>query len=154
YWLNEGPDSRDGRTRYRLCPDCGKLLTPPPAPEPAKKRAAKVPARAGDGPDPFGHGANCPRKGQDIPTIALYSQRRVETLRLLVLWAGSADQEDRLQEWAWTLGYALLAGAERLFALSSRDFEVVFEAVRAVPGPNGEPTRQGILTVIDPNLGG
>jgi very-short-patch-repair endonuclease len=75
-------------------------------------------------------------------------------LRLLVPWAGSVDQEERLQEWAWTLGYALLAGAERLFALSSRDFEVVFEAVRTVPGPNGETTRQGILTFIDPNLGG
>jgi hypothetical protein len=59
-----------------------------------------------------------------------------------------------LQEWAWTLGYALLAGAERLFALSSRDFEVVFEVVRVVPGPGGGPTRQGILTFIDPNLGG
>jgi very-short-patch-repair endonuclease len=78
----------------------------------------------------------------------------VETLRLLVPWAGTVDQEERLQEWAWTLGYALLAGAERLFALSSRDFEVVFEAVRTVPGPNGDPTRQGILTFIDPNLGG
>jgi replicative superfamily II helicase len=154
YWLNEGPESKDGKTRYRLCPDCGKLLTPPPAPEPAKKKAVKVPARAGDGPDPFGHGANCPRKGQDLPTIALYSQRRVETLRLLVPWAGSVDQDERLEEWAWTLGYALLAGAERLFALSSRDFEVVFEAVRTVPGPEGEPTRQGILTFIDPNLGG
>jgi RNA polymerase sigma factor (sigma-70 family) len=48
----------------------------------------------------------------------------------------------------------LLAGAERLFALSSWDFEVVFEAVRAVPGPNREPSRQGTLTFIDPNLGG
>jgi hypothetical protein len=154
YWLNEGPESKDGKTRYRLCPDCGKLLTLPATPEPTKKKAVKAPARAGDGPDPFGHGANCPRKGQDIPTIGLYSQRRVETLRLLVPWAGSVDQEERLQGWAWTLGYALLAGAERLFALSSRDFEVVFEAVRIVPGPNGEPTRQGILTFIDPNLGG
>jgi hypothetical protein len=51
----------------------------------------------------------------------------------LVPWAGSVDQEERLHEWAWTLGYALLAGAERLFALSTRDFEVVFEAVRAPP---------------------
>jgi hypothetical protein len=24
YWLNEGPESKDGKTRYRLCPDCGK----------------------------------------------------------------------------------------------------------------------------------
>jgi hypothetical protein len=149
--LNEGPEGQDGKTRYRLCPDCGKLLTPPPAPLPAKKKAPKVPARTGDGPDPFGHGARGPRKGQDVPTLALYARWRVETLRLLVPWAGSDDQQDRLQEWAWTLGYALLSGAERL---SSRDFEVVFEAVRVVPGPNGGPTRQGILTFIDPNLGG
>jgi hypothetical protein len=154
YWLNEGPEVRSVRTRYPLCPDCGKLLSPPPSPAPGKKKGTKVPAQSGAGPDPYGHGANCPRKGQDVPALALYSQRRVETLRLLFPWAGSVDQEERLQEWAWTLGYALLAGAERLFALSSRDFEVVFEGLRTVPGPGGEPTRQGILTFIDPNLGG
>lgn len=154
YWLNEGPEVDGTRTRYSLCPDCGKLLTPPPAPEPSKKKGNKVPARTSGGPDPFGHGANCPRKGQDVTPVALFAQRRVETLRLLFPWAVSADQDDRLQEWAWTLGYALLAGAERLFALSSRDFEVLFEAVRAVPGADGASTRQGILTFIDPNLGG
>jgi replicative superfamily II helicase len=153
YWLNEGPEGQDGKARYRLCPDCGKLLNPPATPAPTKK-AAKVPARAANGPDPFGHGPSCPRKGQDVPTIALYAERRVETLRLLVPWVGSVDQEDRLQEWAWTLGYALLAGAERCFALSSRDFEVSFEGVRDIAGPGGEPARQGILTFIDPNLGG
>jgi replicative superfamily II helicase/very-short-patch-repair endonuclease len=154
YWLNEGPEIQGAKTRYRLCPDCGKLLTPAPAPEPSKKKGSKAPVRSGDGPDPFGHGANCPRKGQDVAAIALYSQRQVETLRLLFPWAGSVDQEERLQEWTWTLGYALLAGAERLFALSSRDFEVVYEGVRVVTGAGGEPTRQGILTFIDPNLGG
>jgi hypothetical protein len=153
YWLNEGPEVQGVRTRYPLCPDCGKLLTPPQAPEPGKKKGTKVPARSGNGPDPYGHGANCPRKGQDVPPIALYSQRRVETLWLLFPWAGSVDHEERLKEWAWTLGYALLAEAERLFALSSRDFEVLFEGLRTVPGPGGGPTYQGILTFIDPNLG-
>jgi len=154
YWLNEGPEVQGTRKRYSLCPDCGKLLTSPAPPEPSKKKGTKVPAKTASGPDPFGHGANCPRKGQEVTPVALYAQRRVETLRLLFPWAGSVDHDNRLQEWAWTLGYALLAGAERLFALSSRDFEVLFEAVRIVPGADGASTRQGILTFIDPNLGG
>jgi hypothetical protein len=86
--------------------------------------------------------------------VALYAERRVETLRLLFPWPWAAEQVDRVRAWAWTLGYALLAGAERLFALASRDFEVLFEEVRSRPGPDGEPIREGILTIVDPNLGG
>ena len=149
YWLNEGPEVQGVRGRYALCPDCGKLLTTPP-PQTGKKKAAKVPARAGSGPDPFSHTPNCPRKGQPVEAVALYAQRRVETLRLLFPWEGGADDEARLQAWAWTLGYALLAGAERFFALSERDFEAQFEGVRV----QGGPVRQGVLTFIDPNLGG
>jgi hypothetical protein len=48
---------------------------------------------------------------QPVEPVALDAQRQVETLRLLFPWDG------------WTLGYALLAGAERLFALAARDFE-------------------------------
>jgi very-short-patch-repair endonuclease len=128
-------------------------LTLPP-PETGKKRAARAPAKPGAGPDPFNHAPNCPRKGQPVEPVALYAQRRVETLRLLFPWEGSVDKEERLQAWAWTLGYSLLAGAERLFALSSRDFEVEFEGVRVQGAANGGILRQGIITFIDPNLGG
>jgi hypothetical protein len=154
YWLNEGPELHGVRERYPLCPDCGKLLTLPPPEVGKKKRASKVPARAGGGPDPFNHSPDCARKGQPVEPVALCAQRRVETLRLLFPWAGSVDKEERLGDWAWTLGYALLAGAERLFALASRDFEVQFEGVRALTASGGGTFRQGILTFIDPNLGG
>jgi hypothetical protein len=116
YWLNEGPESQDGKTRYRLCPHCGKLLTPPANPEPAKKKAMKVPARAGDGPDLFGHGANCPRKGQDVPPIARTrpanhvggerSAKGISPLRDLPQQAGEAElscvcSRTRGPTWGW-----------------------------------------------------
>ena len=83
-----------------------------------------------------------------------HAQQRVETLRLLFPWECGEEHHARLQAWAWTLGYSLLAGAERLFALSSRDFEVQFEGLRVQDGPEGSVLRQGILTFIDPNRGG
>src|SRR5262249_28917029 len=90
---------------------------------------------------------------QPVLNVALYASRRVETLRLLFPWPGSSEHKRRLQEWAWTLGYALLAGVERLFALTSRDFEVLFEGVH--DRTTGESiAREGMLTFIDPNLGG
>src|SRR5512142_577827 len=76
------------------------------------------------------------------------------TLRLLFPWPGGPEQQERVRSWAWTLGYSLLAGAERLFALTSRDFEAQFEGMRTRPGPGGDPVQEGILTFIDPNLGG
>jgi very-short-patch-repair endonuclease len=153
YWLNEGPEQDGVRRRYPLCPDCGKLLDEPP-PEPARRKGTRVPARAGAGPDPYKHMPNCPRKGQPVVPVALYAERRVETLRLLFPWPGGPEQQERVRSWAWTLGYSLLAGAERLFALTSRDFEAQFEGMRTRPGPGGDPAQEGILTFIDPNLGG
>ena len=100
------------------------------------------------------HFPNRPRKDQPVGPVALDTERRVETLRLLFPWPGAAEQHDRVRAWAWTLGYALLAGAERLFALSARDFEVLFEDLHSRPGLDGEPIHEGVLTVIDPNLGG
>ena len=153
YWLNEGPETNGVRRRYALCPDCGKLLDDPP-PEPAKKKGSKLPAKVAEGQDAFNHAPNCPRRGQPVAKIALYAERRVETLRLLFPWPGKPEQGDRLESWAWSLGYALLAGAERLFALTSRDFEVQFEGTRPMPAADGTSFAQGILTFIDPNLGG
>src|SRR5262249_46202118 len=131
-----------------------KLLTLPPPEVGKKKRANKIPAQPSSGPDLFNHAPNCARKGQPVESVALYAQRRVETLRLLFPWAGSVEKDERLHDWAWTLGYALLAGAERLFALASRDFEVQFEGTRALNASGVGTFRQGILTFIDPNLGG
>jgi len=43
--------------------------------------------------------------------VALHACRRVETLRLVFPWQAGSEHDRRLAEWAWTLGYSLLAGA-------------------------------------------
>jgi hypothetical protein len=145
YWLNEGPEIGGFRQWYALCPDCGKLLDDPP-PEPARKKGSKLPAKVGEGPDPFNHLPKCPRRGQPVGRIAIYAERRVETLRLLFPWSGKPEYRERLVSWGWSLGYSLLAGAQRLFALSPRDFEVLFEGTRPVS------SRRRIIRAGDSNV--
>jgi hypothetical protein len=84
---------------------------------------------------------------------ALFAEDRVETLRLFFPWAGTPEQEQALTSWAVTLGAALLAGAERHFALSPDDLNALWEGTHEVKV--GETvTKQGVLTFIDPNVGG
>lgn len=156
-WLNEGalkdPTNRfSPRTYYMFCPQCGKLLTPPDDEPKGQKKASKSPAR-GNKEDIFGHAQTCPLRSQPGEVGALYAEDRVETLRLFFPWAGDPDQEQALTSWAVTLGEALLAGAERYFALSPDDLDALWEGTHEVKV--GETaTRQGVLTFIDPNIGG
>ena len=155
--LNEGPEQDGLRRSYSICQDCGKVLAQveePPAE--SRRRGGRVPARVSQsqGADPYEHGPSCPRRGQPVTPVALFSQKKVDTLRLLFPWPGRDEDHESLAAWAWTLGYALLAGAERLFALSTRDFEVVFEGTRPFQSGTGPTPLQAILTFVDPNLGG
>jgi ATP-dependent helicase YprA (DUF1998 family) len=156
-WLNEGAlkdptNKQSPRTYYMFCPQCGKLLTPPDDGPKGKKKTSKAPAR-GSREDVFGHAQACPLKGQPGEVGALFAEDRVETLRLFFPWAGAPDQEQALTSWAVTLGEALLAGAERHFALSANDLNALWEGTHEVKV--GETvTRQGVLTFIDPNIGG
>lgn len=156
-WLNEGgwsdPADKDHSQRlyYMLCPQCGKLLTPP-VEKPGKKKVVKAPAR-GQAEDAYGHGANCPLKGQPGGVGALYTEEKVDTLRLLFPWAGTPQLEPALQHWAITLGNALLVGAERHFALSPGDLNVLWEGWHELR--QGEQTvQQGVITFVDPDVGG
>lgn len=156
-WLNEGAlkdptNKQSPRTYYMFCAQCGKLLTPPDDEPKGKKKNSKSPAR-GNREDVFGHAQACPLKGQPGEVGALFAEDRVETLRLFFPWAGTPEQEQALTSWAVTLGAALLAGAERHFALSPNDLNALWEGTHEVKV--GETvTKQGVLTFIDPNVGG
>jgi hypothetical protein len=155
-WLNEGalrdPKNQDsGRVYYMLCPQCGKLLTPPEE-KPGKKKGSKAPAR-GNKEDAYGHAPNCTLKGQPGEVGAIYAEAQVETLRLSFPWVGTPEQEQDLKRWAVTLGESLLVGAQRHFALSPADLSVLWEGTHDVKVGNAT-MRQGVLTFIDPNVGG
>jgi ATP-dependent helicase YprA (DUF1998 family) len=153
-WVNEGPrdpQDKEIRKRYALCPDCGKLLKEP-KPKKGKKAGNKAPAD-GKREDEYGHGPNCPRRGQPADHLALYHEGRVETLRLLAPLPGGKADLEKVTGWAWTLGYALLSGARRHLALADNDLDVLFEGARDVK--RGERTfTQMVLTFVDPNIGG
>ena len=80
-------------------------------------------------------------------------EQSVETLRLLFPWAGTPDQDQALRSWAITLGEAILVGAERHFALSGNDLNALWEGAYEVKHGDAV-SQQGVLTCIDPNLGG
>ena len=154
-WLNEGPPDKEGfKAGYRLCPECGWLTNPPPKKR-GKGKGRKAPAKS-TRQDPYGHAQTCSRRGEEVSGLALYAEAKVETLRLLFPWFGDpANPDDRagLDRWGLTLGYALLAGAERHFALSDRDLTMLWEGVRQQEF-EGLKYWQGVITFIDPNIGG
>ncbi len=158
-WVNAGPlkdpTNKDGdRVAYMICPQCGKLLTPleEPAGPKSKRKGSKAPAR-GNQEDGYGHAQNCTLKGQPGDTGAIFAEDKVETLRLLFPWAGTPDQDQALRSWAITLGEAILAGAERHFALSGNDLNALWEGAHEIKHSD-VVSCQGVLTFIDPNLGG
>ncbi len=154
-WLNEGlPDNNGMKTGYRLCPDCGKVISQP-VEDKKNGKGRKAPA-TGTKENLLGHSENCPRKGQPLPGASLYADAKVETLRLLFIWPGNAEDRDETNEldrWALTLGYALLAGAERHFALATGDLDMIWEGIRKRQFGD-QSYNEGILTFIDPNIGG
>ncbi len=170
YWLNEGKKNRDGtRDLFSICPECGKMVDAPleklPAATSSKSRTLKAPVKTNKR-ESLGHSATCPRFGEEVDRIALYTEGKVETLRLIMPWPIKVtNQKERreLESWGWSLGYALLAGAEKYFALASGDIEILFEGIRTryntvrdstTSQESKEEQRDVVLTFIDPNIGG
>ena len=168
YWLNEGNRGRDGtRELFPICSECGRLISLPAgsflAGRTKKGQVAKAPAKSSKS-DSLGHNAACPNFGQEVDLIALYAEGKVETLRLIIPWPEKrtdARARRELESWGWSLGYALLAGAEKYFALASGDLEVLFEGVCTQQKPavtegsgGNDQGSDVVLTFIDPNVGG
>jgi len=161
-WLNEGPPpglaERDSGTLltedaagYRLCASCGRILNVP-APTTTGKGGRRQPRTAASDQDPFGHGPNCPAAGHPPLPTALMTTTRAEILRLLAPVPDGANDED-LQTWGLTLGYALRLGMRHRYMLDGPEIEFLLEGPWEVE-QHGRKYQQIGLSFIDPSVGG
>ena len=160
-WLNEShaPSAEDRKTKapllqpdakgFYLCPSCGRLLTWVP-PDDGKKGAKK--AKKARGPDAFGHGVDCPRRGQPPEPLALVAKSPATVFRIRVDLPMALD-EAAYQRWGQTLGYSLRAGIRHLYMLDGSEVEFCLENMWEVTDAHGK-RREGCLTFIDGAVGG
>jgi len=160
-WLNEGtaPTPRDFERQvpilnaeakgYLLCGLCGRVLTVPDVSDSPRggRRRARTSA---DGPDPYGHSDNCPRRGTPPRAVALGTAGRTEVLRLVApvppTYTGVA-----VRVWGLSLGYALRTGLRRLYMLDGSEIDFELEG----PWKAGPAALDQVaLSFIDPSLGG
>jgi ATP-dependent helicase YprA (DUF1998 family)/very-short-patch-repair endonuclease len=125
WWINHGPlpspsqrqePGSDLAAGFHMCPVCGELR---PEPQPARqnergRRPRNRDPRANRDP----HDERC---GGTAVHIAIGHQTRADTLRLIV--PGLSGLEDEGVEWAWSLAWAVVHGAIRLFDLDEDDLE-------------------------------
>jgi len=162
-WLNEGgiltekdrqtglPVLHEERKGHLLCSSCGKILTMQDE-NPDKKGGRKKTRTGARGNDPYGHAAGCEKTGLPGRPAAIICSGKVEILRMMAPLPDSMD-ESVLKTWGLTLGYSLLAGMKRFFAMDEGDLDFEFEDVWTVS--TGEINfKQACLTFIDPNIGG
>ncbi len=153
WWINHGvfdtESERDGERNggrpegFRLCPNCGELVrqsAPPPA-EPRRGRRQVRDPRAQQDP----HAQRCNGEPREV---ALGHQARADTLRLVV--PGLEEQGDDGVAWAWSVGTALLEGAQMNFELDIDDLDLIVLTARDAEG------RQRALEIsfVDKVLGG
>jgi hypothetical protein len=123
WWINHGPfppatQERQGDQAmgFRLCPVCGEIR---PAPQPVQgngnnRRRRNRDTRASRDP----HDEPC---GGVAEVVALGHQTRADTLRLIVPGLSGLGEEGIA--WAWSLAWALVQGAVRLFEIDEDDIE-------------------------------
>ena len=121
WWINHGPmqtgdDGTAAAVGFRLCPRCGELR-----PDPrliAEQRRVNGQAR-----DPRAdrdpHDERC---GGTPANVVLGHQDRADTLRLIVPGVQSLGEEG--VSWAWSLAWATVRGAIRVFEIDEDDIEV------------------------------
>ena len=161
-WVNEGPPPTpaelqsgvlmlhpDGKG-WLLCPSCGRMLDAP-AVQPA--RGGRVnPAGIANTQNSNGHAESCPHRGALPRPLAIATSGKVEVLRLLVPVPRAKHPED-WHSWGFSLGYSLLQGMRRHFALDLNELD--FELEGPWDTQHESQTLSKIsLTFIDSSLGG
>jgi Domain of unknown function (DUF1998) len=122
---------------------------PPPTTAAGGRRRART---AATGPDPYGHGENCPNRGAPPRALAIIASGTAEVLRLLVPVPSALGEED-LKRWGLSLGYALRTGMRQFYMLDGPEIEFELEG----PWIAGEGhDRHGCIALafIDPSVGG
>ena len=161
-WLNEGlpptetelkelPVLSEKGKGYFLCSSCGRELSIPETERKPEKQRSQV-NRGQKAQDEYGHASGCVRAGERPLPIGLVTHGQAEILRLLVHAPPDENAKTALP-WAYSFGYAILAGIQHRYMLDSSEIEI------AVEGPwktrvQGQET--GVISVafIDTSLGG
>lgn len=161
-WVNEGPLPTpaelqnglpvlhaDGKG-WLLCSSCGRMLDAPTVQ--AARSGRSTPAGRSNTQNTNGHSESCPHRGALPRPLAIATSGKVEVLRLLVPVPPTKQPED-WHSWGFSLGYSLLQGMRRHFALDLNELDFELE------GPwdtQHEGQRYGMmsLTFIDSSLGG
>lgn len=154
-WINDRkPRGKSGDAGFPLCVACGSLLASgeEEAELSGKKKAVnKAPRKAGS-PDPYGHTAECTKRGSPPEPFALVARTSATTLRLILDLPFDYPEEEH-RRFALSLGYALRAGMRHLYMLDGSEIEVEAEPSYPVTDDAGK-RRRGAITFIDPALGG
>lgn len=161
-WVNEGapPTPTDlqnglpvlhGDARgWLLCPSCGLMLDAPtqtPTGRGRQNTASRTTVA-----NTYGHADSCPHLGAMPRPLATATSAEVEVLRLLIPVPGTS-QEDQWNSWGLSLGYSLLQGIQRQFALEAGELD--FELEGPWVSQQGDQAFQTLsLAFIDPSLGG
>jgi hypothetical protein len=151
WWINHGPLEQQeggeslGRAEgFRMCPNCGEMVKPMPAPpkeEPKRGRRQVRDPKADQDP----HAKRCTGEPR---SVALGHQTKADTLRLNV--SGLEELGDDGVAWAWSVGFALLEGARRHFELDDDDLDVIVLTKKDSDGTN----RALEILWVDKILGG
>ena len=161
-WVNEGvpPKNKDREQGipllhneakgYLLCVECGRMLQNPDLQQLATQGRRRT--RQSSQEDPYGHAENCPQRGKAPQPLAIVTVGKAEVLRLTIPVPASTEEED-LQSWGLSLGYALKAGMQHLYMLDSSEIDFEFEGTWQLSS-KGKNYNMISLTFIDPSLGG
>lgn len=161
-WINEGlpPKEKDREEGisllheqakgYLLCSDCGRMLQDTDLQQQVTSGRRK--ARKSGQEDPFGHAEKCSQAGKKPQPLAIVTASKAEILRLTIPVPKSIEEDD-LQSWGLSLGYALKAGMQHQYMLDGSEIDFEFEGPWQVEDKD-KRYHLVSLTFIDPSLGG
>jgi hypothetical protein len=143
-------DDRASSPGFMLCPQCGDFFDKTEQKRLSKGAAAREGDSATDSRAAIGpHAKRC---NGTPDQFSLGHKRRSDTLRLVVPDASALGEQ--AVAWSWTLLYALVQGAVRLFEVDEDDLEA-YVLTRLVHSSDGSKQEVPLdMMLIDPVLGG
>jgi DEAD/DEAH box helicase/Domain of unknown function (DUF1998)/Helicase conserved C-terminal domain len=161
-WLNESKPASEAEERrgapvlhgeargFYLCPSCGHLLSFPD--QGGERRKGRARTRRKGGPDEYEHAPSCKHAGTPPVPMAIGTETKATTLRVLVELPLDYDDEN-YQRWGQSLGHALRTGMRQLYMLDGPEIELALEGPWVIE-EGGRRRKRGALTFIDGAVGG